>query len=90
MDKSIFSGLSVITFCSVILVACDPKSENSLPTNNNAESTRISHAAEGWDYSMAAEDLKNVCARVISDANMSLTNIANDKSKPTMNSVVEA
>jgi hypothetical protein len=67
MDKSIFSRLSVITFCSVILVACDPKLENSLPTNNNAESTRISNAVDGWDYSMAAEDLKNLCASVISD-----------------------
>jgi thimet oligopeptidase len=90
MDKSIFSRLSVITFCSVILVACDPKSENSLPINNNAESTRISNAVDGWDYSMAAEDLKNLCASVISDAKISLTNIENDKSKPTLQSVFGA
>jgi thimet oligopeptidase len=87
MNKSIFSRLSIITFCNLILIACQPELEKSSPTHDSAELTKTSSAVDGWDYSMAAKDLANLCERVISDAKISLINIENDTSTATLQSV---
>jgi thimet oligopeptidase len=90
MSASIFLRLAGITLCSLYLAACDAEPDKSSSNIITKESPTVSLAIDGWDYSMPAAELSNLCDSTLSDAEMSLLKIETDTTEPTLQSVFGA